>query len=54
MAKITLIDDDENIVASISLALESLGHKVKGYFDGVSGLAALEMAQQLKAALGES
>src|SRR5271170_8114317 len=42
MAKITLIDDDENIVASISLVLESLGHKVKGYHDGASGLAALE------------
>src|ERR1700749_1273826 len=42
MAKITLIDDDENIVASISLALESHGHKVKAYFDGASGLAALE------------
>ena len=42
MAKITLIDDDENIVASISLALESLGHRVKGYYDGASGLAALE------------
>ncbi len=42
MAKITLIDDDENIVTSVSLALESLGHKVKGYYDGASGLAALE------------
>src|ERR1700757_538643 len=42
MAKITLIDDDENIVASISLALESLGHKVKAYHDGATGLAALE------------
>jgi two-component system response regulator ChvI len=42
MAKITLVDDDENIVASISLALESHGHKVKGYFDGAAGLAALE------------
>src|ERR1700739_457758 len=42
MAKIPLIDDDENIVASISLALESLGHRVKGYYDGASGLAALE------------
>jgi two-component system, OmpR family, response regulator ChvI len=42
MAKITLVDDDENIVASISLALESHGHKVKAYFDGASGLAALE------------
>src|SRR5277367_6322618 len=42
MAKITLVDDDENIVASISLALESIGHKVKGYYDGAAGLAALE------------
>jgi len=42
MAKITLVDDDENIVASISLALESHGHTVKAYYDGVAGLAALE------------
>ena len=42
MAKITLVDDDENIVASVSMALESHGHTVKAYYDGVSGLAALE------------
>src|SRR3954452_2320347 len=42
MAKITLVDDDENIVASVSLALESHGHTVKAYFDGAAGLAALE------------
>jgi two-component system response regulator ChvI len=42
MAKITLVDDDENIVTSISLALESHGHVVKSYNDGVSGLQALE------------
>ena len=42
MAKITLVDDDENIVASISLALESHGHAVKACFDGASGLASLE------------
>ena len=42
MAKITLIDDGENIVASVSLALESHGHAVKAYYDGASGLAALE------------
>ncbi len=42
MADITLIDDDENIVASVSLALESQGHTVKSYFDGASGLQALE------------
>ncbi len=43
MAKITLVDDDENIVTSISLALESHGHVVKSYYDGVSGLQALEL-----------
>jgi two-component system response regulator ChvI len=42
LANITLVDDDENIVASVSLALESHGHTVKAYFDGASGLAALE------------
>jgi two-component system response regulator ChvI len=42
MANITLVDDDENIVASVSLALESHGHKVKAYHDGVSGLEALQ------------
>src|SRR3712207_4209194 len=42
MAKITLVDDDENIVASVSMALESHGHTVKACYDGASGLAALE------------
>ena len=42
MADITLVDDDENIVASVSMALESHGHRVKAYHDGVTGLQALE------------
>src|SRR6201994_2753459 len=42
MANITLVDDDENIVASVSLALESHGHKVQAFYDGASGLASLE------------
>src|ERR1700744_2798819 len=42
MAQITLVDDDENIVTSVSLALESHGHTVKAYYDGATGLAALE------------
>ncbi|OYX15399.1 MAG: DNA-binding response regulator [Brevundimonas diminuta] len=42
MANITLVDDDENIVASVSLALESHGHTVTAYHDGASGLEALE------------
>jgi two-component system response regulator ChvI len=42
MAKITLIDDDENIVVSVSLALENHGHAVTAYYDGAAGLSALE------------
>ena len=42
VANITLVDDDENIVASVSLALESHGHKITAYHDGASGLEALE------------
>ena len=42
MANITLVDDDENIVASVSLALESHGHRITAYHDGASGLEALE------------
>ena len=42
MAKITLVDDDENITTSVGLALESHGHTVKAYYDGATGLAALE------------
>ena len=42
MAKITLIDDDENITTSVSIALESHGHEVKALHDGLSGLQSLE------------
>ena len=42
MAKITLIDDDENITTSVSLALESHGHTVNVFHDGASGLQGLE------------
>jgi two-component system response regulator ChvI len=42
MAKITLVDDDENIVTSVSLALESHGHVIKAFYDGAAGLAAME------------
>lgn len=42
MANITLVDDDENIVASVSLALESHGHMVTACHDGVAGLESLQ------------
>jgi two-component system response regulator ChvI len=39
MAVIALIDDDENILASVSMAMEADGHKVKTYAEGASALA---------------
>ncbi len=35
--KITLVDDDRNIVASVSLALEAEGFEVSAYHDGEEG-----------------
>lgn len=42
MARIILVDDDENIVTSVSLVLESAGHKVSAYNDGLSGINAID------------
>ena len=42
MEKICLIDDDKNILASLSLALKSEKFDVETYTDGISGLEALE------------
>jgi two-component system response regulator ChvI len=42
MATITLIDDDENIVASIAMTLQAHGHTVSHFHDGVSGLEGVE------------
>lgn len=42
MANITLVDDDENILTSISMTLESHGHTVTSLHDGVSGLESLQ------------
>ncbi|MGE0409408.1 MAG: response regulator [Amphiplicatus sp.] len=39
MATIALVDDDENILTSVSMAMESEGHKVKTFTDGASALA---------------
>lgn len=36
MATIALVDDDENILASVSIALESEGHVVKTFEDGAA------------------
>lgn len=41
MAKIALVDDDENILTSVSMFLEDAGHSVSTYHDGASALSAL-------------
>ena len=39
MATIALVDDDANILTSVSMALEAEGHTVKTYEEGASALA---------------
>ena len=39
---IALVDDDRNIVSSISLALESEGYRVNSYLDGLEALTGLK------------
>ncbi len=41
MANIALVDDDENILTSVSMFLEDAGHEVQCYHDGASALEAL-------------
>ncbi|RFB05516.1 response regulator transcription factor [Parvularcula marina] len=38
MARVVLVDDDQNILASVSIALESDGHDVTTYEDGAEAL----------------
>ena len=42
MVKICLIDDDQNILASLSLTLKSEGYNIKTFSDGLSGLTSLQ------------
>lgn len=41
MAKIALVDDDENILTSVSLFLEGEGYQVQTFTDGVDALSVL-------------
>ena len=41
MPTIALVDDDRNILTSVSIALESEGYKVETYTDGASALDGL-------------
>jgi len=38
MPKIALVDDDQNILASVSMTLQAEGYQVSSYTDGASGL----------------
>ena len=42
MPTIALVDDDRNILASVSIALEAEGYRVQTYTDGASALDGLE------------
>ncbi|MCP1199004.1 response regulator transcription factor [Notoacmeibacter sp. MSK16QG-6] len=42
MTTIALVDDDRNILTSVSIALESEGYKVETYTDGASALDGLQ------------
>ena len=41
MATIALVDDDKNILASVTMLLEQEGYHVRSYTDGASALTAL-------------
>jgi two-component system response regulator ChvI len=41
MATVALVDDDRNILTSVSIALESEGYRVETYTDGASALEGL-------------
>ncbi len=44
MPTIALVDDDRNILTSVSLALEAEGYRVETYTDGASALDGMQMA----------
>ena len=44
MATIALVDDDRNILTSVSIALESEGYRVETFTDGASALEGLTFA----------
>ena len=43
MAIIALVDDDQNILTSVSMALEADGHDVTTYEDGAQALEAINL-----------
>ncbi|MEM7745547.1 MAG: response regulator transcription factor [Pseudomonadota bacterium] len=45
MATIALVDDDRNILTSVSMVLEAEGFEVRSYTDGATALAALSTSE---------
>ena len=45
MPTIALVDDDRNILTSVSLSLEAEGYRVQTYTDGASALEGLKANQ---------
>src|SRR5262249_19513947 len=44
MPTIALVDDDQNVVSSVSIALQAEGYRVATYTDGVSALDGFQTA----------
>jgi len=44
MPTIALVDDDRNILTSVSIALEAEGYRINTYTDGVSALDGIKTA----------
>ena len=44
MPTIALVDDDRNILTSVSIALEAVGYRINTYADGVSALVGFQTA----------
>ena len=44
MPSIALVDDDRNILTSVSMVLEAEGYDIETYTDGASALAALTLS----------
>lgn len=45
MARVTLVDDDQNILTSVSIALEADGHEVTTYEDGAEAIEGIARQQ---------
>ena len=47
MSNIALVDDDHNILTSVSIALEADGHRIMTYSDGASALESFKTSPRI-------